>query len=68
MRPDFGRSRPAIERSVVVLPQPLGAEQGEEVAFGHADVHVLRGLDRLAEFVHGLGEEGLDLKHGVASR
>src|SRR5258708_11167524 len=22
--PDFGRSRPAIERSVVVLPQPLG--------------------------------------------
>src|SRR5271163_3370108 len=24
MEPDFGRSRPAMERSVVVLPQPLG--------------------------------------------
>ena len=48
--PSVGVSKPAIMRSVVVLPQPLGPEEGHELAALDREVEVLD---------HGLGAEGL---------
>jgi hypothetical protein len=42
---------PAIERSVVVLPQPLGAEQREKLSLGNGEGDVLRRLHDLALLV-----------------
>ena len=63
--PARGRSSPAIERSVVVFPQPLGPEQREELALRHLEAHVLRGLDDLPALVRVLGEDSLYLQHRV---
>ncbi len=46
MRPLSGRSKPAIMRSVVVLPQPLGAEQGDDLALAHLEGDVVHRGDR----------------------
>ena len=49
IRPSSGVSRPARQRSVVVLPQPLGPEQDEELALLDVEVEVVhRGRRRLA--------------------
>ena len=44
-----------MERSVVVLPQPLGTEQGEELALRNLERDVLRGADRLAALARIFG-------------
>src|SRR5581483_3426843 len=61
--PARGRSSPAIERSVVVLPA-AGPEQGEQLAPRHFERDVLRGLDHLAALVRVLGVERVDFQHG----
>ena len=43
--PELGVSRPATIRSVVVLPQPDGPEQGEERAAGHVEVELADGVE-----------------------
>ena len=46
MRPDVGCSKPPIIRSVVVLPQPDGPEEAEELAVVDLEVDVVDGVPR----------------------
>ncbi len=45
IRPSSGRSKPAIIRSVVVLPEPDGPEQREELAARDVEVDAVDGGD-----------------------
>ncbi len=49
--PVVGRSKPAIIRRVVVLPQPDGAQQREELAARNVQVDVVHGPVRAEELV-----------------
>ena len=68
MRPASGRSSPARQRSVVVLPQPDGPEQRDQLAGVDADADA---VDRVHHHVAGR-HEGLaqifDGEHEVSIR
>ena len=58
--PAVGCSKPAISRSVVVLPQPDGPEQGEELAAVHGEIDVVH-----RDFGEPLGQrDQLDMPTG----
>ncbi len=44
-RPSVGSSNPAIMRSIVVLPDPDGPEQREELTGPHREIHLRDGGD-----------------------
>jgi hypothetical protein len=67
IRPESGRSKPAIIRSVVVLPQPDGP-RAEELAVGDVDGDVLDGVvsaEALGHVLKGDRDRGAR-SHGLA--
>ena len=62
MRPEVGASKPPIIRRVVVLPQPDGPEQAEELAVTDLEVDVVDG-DGVAERLDHVHELDVDGRH-----
>ena len=65
IEPESSFSKPAISRSVEVLPQPEGPEQGEELAARHLQVDAVHGHD-VAVALDELLQLDLALAHHLA--
>ena len=62
IRPEVGCSKPPIIRRVVVLPQPDGPEEAEELALHDLEVDVVD-RERVAVRLRDLDEPDVDVVH-----
>ena len=65
MRPAVTFSRPPIERSSVVLPQPDGPDQHHELALADREDDVVDGANAAGELLRHVVED--DLSHRAAT-